>query len=78
MQVKSQYFIPLIKAVARDVFDKIHDRFSMYESLETDLAKAGGLDDNEKRYQKEKIAGMMTQLQQVRRSIVELKERDVH
>jgi hypothetical protein len=77
-QVKYQYFTPLIQAVTRDVFDKVRDRFSMYESLDTDLAGADELDDTEKRHQRERVSGIISQLQQVRRNIGQLKQGDVH
>ncbi|MEX1303040.1 MAG: dynamin family protein [Desulfotignum sp.] len=77
-RLKHQYFTPLIQAVTRDVIDKIHDRFAMYANLDTDMAGSGVFDETEKRQHREKITGMVTRLQQIRRNIVQLKEADVH
>jgi hypothetical protein len=77
-RLKHQYFTPLIQAVTRDVIDKIHDRFAMYENLDTDMAVSGAFDETEKRQHREKLTGMVTQLTQIRRNIVQLKEADVH
>jgi hypothetical protein len=77
VRMKQAYFKPLIQAVTRDVVKKIHDRFSMYQSLDTDMSAAQGDELTEKKYRKE-VAGIMMQLQQVRRNIVQLKETDIH
>jgi hypothetical protein len=78
LRLKNQYFMPLIRAVTRDVTDKIHERFSLYQSLEMDLYDVRAVDQAKKQTQQEKVTGMVTQLQQIRRDIIELKEADVH
>ncbi|MFN2436007.1 MAG: hypothetical protein ABR513_02875, partial [Desulfotignum sp.] len=77
-RLKHQYFIPLIQAVTRDVIDKIHDRFAMYENLDTDMAESGTFDETKKQQHREEITGIVTRLQQIRQNIVQLKEADVH
>lgn len=77
-QLKHRYFTPLIQAVTRDVIDKIHERFSMYESLDTTVAAAGAGAETEKKNQQEKITGILAQLKQIRGNILQLKEADVH
>ena len=77
-QLKHRYFTPLIQAVTRDVIDKIQERFSMYESLDTTVAASGAGAETEKKNQQEKINGILTQLKQIRGNILQLKEADVH
>jgi hypothetical protein len=78
LRLKNQYFMPLIRAVTRDVTDKIHERFSLYRSLDMDLDETRAVDQAKKQAQQEKVTGMVTQLQQIRRDILGLKEADVH
>ena len=78
LRLKNQYFMPLIQAVARDVIDKIHERFSMYQSLDMDLDAACAFDQAKNQAQQEKVTGMVTQLHQIRQDILGLKEADVH
>ncbi len=78
LRLKNQYFMPMIQAMARDVTDKIHERFSLYQSLDTSLAGTGALDRTEKLTQQKKVTDIVTQLQQIRRDILGLKEADVH
>ncbi len=78
LRLKNQYFMPLIRAVTRDVTDKIHERFSLYQSLDMDMDGAGAVDQAKKQAQQEKVTGIVTQLQQVRQDILGLKEADIH
>jgi hypothetical protein len=78
LRLKNQYFMPLIRAVTRDVTDKIHERFSLYRSLDMDINETRAVDQAKKQAQQEKVTGMVTQLQQIRRDILGLKEADVH
>ncbi len=77
-RLKHQYFTPLIQAVTRDVMEKIHDRFAMYETLDTDMTGSGAFDETKKQQHREEITGIVTRLQQIRQNIVQLKEADVH
>jgi len=77
VRMKQAYFTPLIQAVTRDVVKKIHDRFSMYQSLDTDMKAAQEDGLSEKKLRK-MITETMAQLQQVRRDILRLKETDIH
>jgi hypothetical protein len=77
VRMKQAYFTPLIQAVTRDVVKKIHDRFSMYQSLDTDMVAAQGDRPAENKHRKV-ITEIMAQLQQVRRDIVQLKKADIH
>lgn len=76
LQLKNQYFMPLIRAVTRDVTDKIHERFSLYQSL--DMDDAGAVDQASKQAQQETVTGMVSQLQQIRQDISRLKEADIY
>jgi hypothetical protein len=78
VRLKNQYFMPLIQAVTRDVIDRIHDRFAMYENLDTGMADSAGSDETQPVSQREKAAGIVTRLQEIRRDILELKEADIH
>jgi hypothetical protein len=77
-RLKNHYFSPLIQAVTRDVVDRIHDRFAMVENLDTDMTHFGRPDDAEALEQREKTAGIVTALQEIRQDILALKEADVH
>lgn len=78
VRLKNQYFTPLIQAVTRDVVDRIHARFAMYENLDTDMARSIGTDDPQKPGRREKAAGIVTRLREIRQEILELKKADVH
>ena len=54
-QLTTLYFIPLIDAVTRDFTDKIHQRFTLYESLNDDMEVLLSLKQNEKKAQQEKF-----------------------
>ena len=69
-RLKHQYFMPLLQAVARDVTDKIHDRFSRYKSLDTRLAGNSALDRTKIQTQQKKVTDIVSQLQQIRRDIL--------
>jgi hypothetical protein len=43
-----------------------------------DIDETRAVDQAKKQTQQEKVTGMVTQLQQIRRDILELKETDVH
>lgn len=77
-RLKNHYFSPLIQAVTRDVVDRIHDRFAMVENLDTDMTQFGRPDDALAIEQREKTAGIVTALQEIRQDILALKEADVH
>ncbi len=77
-RLKHQYFTPLIQAVTRDVIDRIHDRFALYENLDTDMPESGGSDETQTLEQREKAAGIVTALQEIQRDILALKESDIH
>jgi GTPase SAR1 family protein len=54
-QLTTLYFIPLIDAVTRDFREKIHQRFTLYESLNDDMEVLFSLKQSEKKAQQEKI-----------------------
>ncbi|MCA1794427.1 MAG: dynamin family protein [Desulfotignum sp.] len=72
-RVRNQYFIPLIHAVTRDLTDKIHDRFLLYESLEADMTQLFDLRQNQKLAQQKKITTIITRLEQIRLEILRIK-----
>ncbi len=73
-RLKNSYFTPLIQAVARDFTDKIHERFSLYESIDTDMAALFDLDHARKQQQKQSMSDIRSRLHQVRHEIVQLRE----
>ncbi|MCF8125423.1 MAG: dynamin family protein [Desulfotignum sp.] len=73
IRLKNRYFTPLIQAVTRDFTDKIHERFSLYESLDTDMAAIFELDHARKQAQKEKLSCIISRLKQIRQDISQLK-----
>ncbi len=72
-RMKKHYFIPLIQAVTRDVTEKIHDRFVLYESLDADMAQLFDLRQNQKLAQQEKITTIISSLEQIRLEILRIK-----
>ncbi len=54
-KLNTMYFMPLIQAVTRDFKEKIHQRFSLYESLNEDMENLFSLKQSEKHIQQEKI-----------------------
>lgn len=72
IRLKNQYFTPLIQAATRDFAEKIHERFSVYDSLDSDMAALFNLDQARKQEQKEKISGILSRLAQVRQDISQL------
>lgn len=64
--LKSGYFMPLIRAATRDFEDKIQDRFSFYESLDRDMADLLSLKHAEKKEQQMKIDNIKKRLEKIR------------
>lgn len=54
-QLITLYFMPLIDAVTRDFTEKIHQRFTLYESLNDDMELLFSLKQSEKKSQQEKL-----------------------
>ncbi|WP_022668347.1 dynamin family protein [Desulfospira joergensenii] len=64
-----QYFIPLIRAATRDFKDKIHDRFSMYATLDQDMEHLLSLRKEEKKDQEKKISIIRERVDQITRNL---------
>lgn len=61
--LNTMYFMPLIQAVTRDFKEKIHQRFSLYESLHEDMENLFSLKQSEKNIQQEKILEIKEKIQ---------------
>jgi len=61
--LNTMYFMPLIQAVTRDFKEKIHQRFSLYESLHEDMEKLFSLKQSEKNIQQGKIQEIKEKIQ---------------
>ncbi len=72
-RLKNSYFTPLIQAVTRDFTDKIHERFSLYESIDTDMAALFELDQARKQEQKKNMSDIRSRLLLIRQDIVQLR-----
>lgn len=72
IRLKDQYFTPMIQAATRDFTEKIQERFSMYDSLDSDMAAVFTLDQARKQEQKKKLSGILSRLAQVRQDISQL------
>ncbi len=65
----NQYFIPLIQAATRDFKEKIHDRFSLYDSLKEDMDRIFSLHEKEKERQEENILAIRATLASVTQAL---------
>ncbi len=65
----NQYFIPLIQAATRDFKEKIHDRFSLYDSLKEDMDRILALHETEKERQEENILAIRATLASVTQTL---------
>ena len=61
--LNTMYFMPLIQAVTRDFKEKIHQKFSLYESLTEDMEILFSLKQSEKNIQLEKIQEIKGKIQ---------------
>jgi hypothetical protein len=72
-RLKNSYFSPLIQAVTRDFTDKLHERFSLYESIDTDMAALLELDQARKHEHKKQMSDIRSRLIEIRDDIGQLR-----
>ena len=69
LNLRNNYFSPLIEAVTRDFKEKILQRFTMYETLNRDMEHLFSLKQDEKNKNLEKVLDAKTKINQIRLSL---------
>ncbi|WP_457551032.1 dynamin family protein [Desulfobacula sp.] len=69
MNLRTTYFLPLIKACTRDFKEKINERFNQYQSFEEEMGSVLSLKQAEKKDQKNKVHAIKKQTQSLSQDI---------
>jgi len=77
-QLTTLYFMPLIDAVTRDFTEKIHQRFTLYESLNDDMEVLFSLKQSEKKAQQEKLRTLKDKIGLIIRGLDSVSLESVH